>query len=268
MRGYYESFSHFPESVARDLDEIESRALSKSRLLVYSSSWAAESAIADYGTPCDKVRVISFGANLDEVPPLKIATQKQRKGPCRLLFLGRDWVRKGGDIAFDCMVSLIKSGVDAELTICGCTPPPGVQHEKMVVLGLLDKMKRRQRRHLHRLLLRSHFLVLPTQADCTPIVCCEANAFGLPVISTHTGGIPSIIENGLNGLMLPLGARGEDFARAIAEIFCDEDRYRAMVLTSRHAYEQRLNWSTWASAMLAELSAVASVQYRSKFAVS
>jgi glycosyltransferase involved in cell wall biosynthesis len=255
MHGYYASFSHLPESAARALDEIESRAMSRSRRLVYSSSWAADSAIADYGALPDKVRVVPFGANLDQVPSADAATQKPRGGICRLLFLGRDWERKGGSIAFDCLVSLVKSGVDAELIVCGCTPPPEVQHQKLVVIGLLDKMKRRQRQQLYRILHTSHFLVLPSRADCTPIVFCEANAFGLPVISTRTGGIPSIIEHGRNGLTLPLAARGADFAQAIAEILYDQNRYQEMVTSSRRAYEERLNWNSWARSMHEELSA-------------
>jgi len=256
IRDYFQYWK-LPEREARALEEFESRAISKARLLVYSSSWAAESAIADYGVPPHKVRVIPFGANLDSVPSAKVATQKQRGEVCRLLFVAKEWERKGGRIAFDCLVSLIKSGVDAELVVCGCTPPKGVQHEKLIVVGLLDKFKSRHRRYLDQLLTRSHFFILPTQADCTPIVLCEANAFGLPVISSRTGGIPSIIEQGENGLLLPLGAQGEEFAGAIAEIFLDESRYQAMVTSARQAYEQRLNWDSWGLSMQKELSLLA-----------
>ncbi len=260
IRDYYAMYSNLPESKARALDELESRAISNARLLVYSSSWAAESAIADYGAPPNKVRVIPFGANLDTVPSTKAATQKQRGEVCRLLFLGRDWERKGGRIAFDCLVSLIKSGINAELVVCGCTPPKGVRHDKLVVVGLLDKLKSRHQQHLAQILTRSHFLILPTQADCTPIVFCEANAFGVPVISTRTGGIPSVIKEGGNGLLLPLGAQGEDFARAIAHVFLNESQYQAMVASARRAYEERLNWDSWALFMHQELSAVARSQ--------
>ncbi len=257
MRGYYALYSNLPENEARALEELESRAISKSHRLVYSSSWAADSAIAHYGAPPNRVRVIPFGANLDEVPSTEAATQKQSGEVCRLLFLGRDWERKGGNIAFECLLALLKSGLNAELIVGGCTPPREARHDRLVVVGLLDKNKPRQRRQLSRILLDSHFLILPTQADCTPIVLCEANAFGLPAVSTRTGGIPSVIEEGCNGVTLPLGAKGEDFARVIAQIFRDQARYEAMVVSARHAYDQRLNWRSWASSMHQELSDVA-----------
>src|SRR5438477_6148080 len=47
---------------------IESRALQRAAHLVYSSDWAARSAVQDYGVPNDKVSVVPIGANLDEIP--------------------------------------------------------------------------------------------------------------------------------------------------------------------------------------------------------
>ena len=48
----------------------------------------------------------------------------------------------------------------------------------------------------------AHVLVLPTRNDCFPLTILEAFSAGLPVISTSEGAIPSIIDNGVNGIIV------------------------------------------------------------------
>ena len=45
-------------------------------------------------------------------------------------------------------------------------------------------------------------LVLPTHADCFSLAAIEAMAAGLPVITTHVGGIPDIIDDGTTGYLI------------------------------------------------------------------
>lgn len=52
----------------------------------------------------------------------------------------------------------------------------------------------------------------PTKEDCFPLVLLEAMQFGLPIISTHEGAIPEIVEDGLNGFLIE-----ENNAEALAE---------------------------------------------------
>ena len=77
-------------------------------------------------------------------------------------------------------------------------------------------------------------------------ISCEAAAFGLPVITTDTGGVSGVVREGENGHLLPYEAGGADYARLIAEIYRDDARYGELVQKSRQAFEERLNWDTWA----------------------
>jgi glycosyltransferase involved in cell wall biosynthesis len=163
-----------------------------------------------------------------------------------LLFVGRDWSRKGGDIAFQTLISLCERGFDAELVIVGSTPPPEIKHEKLRVIPYLNKNIPQQRKQLDELFLNSNFFLFPTRADCSPIVICEANAFGLPVFTTDVGGIPTIIKNGINGYMLPVSASGDDYANLIVHNFSDRGVYENLVRSSREEYDRRLNWNKWA----------------------
>jgi glycosyltransferase involved in cell wall biosynthesis len=89
------------------------------------------------------------------------------------------------------------------------------------------------------------FLILPTRNEAFGIVFCEAAAFGLPVITTHTGGVPEVVRDGENGYVLPVEARGESYAQMIADIYQNEQRYLHLVQSSRGAFEERLNWDVW-----------------------
>jgi len=217
--------------------------------LVYPSEWAAKSAICDYKAEPTKIEIIPFGANLDEPPLANEILSPKQTSSCRLLFVGRDWLRKGGDIAFQTLISLCERGVDAELVIVGSTPPPEIKHEKLRVIPYLNKNIPQQRKQLDELFLNSNFFILPTRAECYGIVFCEANAFGLPVFTTDVGGIPTIIKNGRNGYMLPLSASGEDYANLIGEKFSDKGVYENLVRSSREEYDMRLNWDKWAESL-------------------
>lgn len=109
----------------------------------------------------------------------------------------------------------------------------------------MDKNDASQREEINKLFVMADFLLLPTRGDCTPIVFSEANAFGLPVITTDTGGVAGIITDGENGFMLPVSARGAAYAQVIARLYRDDQRYAELVKTSRAAFDHRLNWDVW-----------------------
>ncbi|MCI0596883.1 MAG: glycosyltransferase family 4 protein, partial [candidate division Zixibacteria bacterium] len=110
----------------------------------------------------------------------------------------------------------------------------------------LDKNDPRQNERLTRLFLESDFLLLPTRYECYGVVFCEAAAFGLPVIAADTGGVSGVVREGENGHLLPYEVGGADYARLIAEIYRDDDRYYELVRKSRKLFEERLNWDVWA----------------------
>ncbi len=246
---YYPKYSNLLKRSVYEMNTIQDLALRKASAVIYSSAWAARSAIEDYGADPKKIHVVPFGANLDDSPPEEVALVRKKSDRCRLLFLAVDWSRKGGDIAFETLLKLEELDVQAELIVCGCTPPQGVVHERMKVIPFLDKNDERQRKELEQLLMSVDFLLVPTRADCTPIVFCEASAFSLPVITTNTGGVPEIVRDGENGFLLPYEARGDAYAEVIARVYHDDERYAELVQASRAAFEERLNWDAWGVAV-------------------
>jgi glycosyltransferase involved in cell wall biosynthesis len=249
QRDYYPEYSHLPEFCVRQGEIIEQAAFKNASKLLFSSPWAARSAIEDYGIDPQKVYSIFFGANLDHIPPREQALAKKPSGRCRLLFMGIGWERKGGDIAYETLLKLHEMGVQTELIVCGSIPPPGIAHERMTVIPFLDKNDERQAREIEKLYAMSNFLILPTRADCAPNVFKEANAFGVPAITANTGGVADVVRNGENGYVLPFEARGEAYARVIAELYWDDQRYRQLARSSRAIFDKDLNWDAWGIAV-------------------
>jgi glycosyltransferase involved in cell wall biosynthesis len=249
----FNQYSHFYE---REFDRVsplslwegeflERRTYRKSSQIIFTSHWASESGMKFYGIPEEKVFYHNLGANMDYTPGRDIIFEKEKNPVLSLLFLGVDWKRKGGIIAYNTLVQLHNMGIKAKLVICGCTPPEGISHPDMEVIPFLDKNLKEHHEKFVQLLTTSHFLILPTRADCSSTVTCEANAYGMPSIATITGGVPEIVVDGINGYCLPLEAGGPEFAALIAGIYADKNKYHHLIRTSRERYEQYLNWDKW-----------------------
>lgn len=242
---YYPEFLNLAQSNSSDWDRIETLALQNAKHIIVSSQWAKSCAIQDYGIKENKISVISFGANIDKIPTTKELAHKRISG-CNLLFLGVNWERKGGQIAYETMVELNKRGIAARLVVVGCVPPSGVNNKNITVIPFLDKNKKQDRDKLHLTLTSADFLILPTRAECSAIVFCEAAAFGIPTITTDTGGISTYVEQGVNGYRLPLEAVASKYAELIQRVYLDEEEYRRLRAGARRKYENDLNWDVWA----------------------
>ena len=246
---YYAEFSQLSGLARSEGENIERRAIQKAKAVVYPSAWPARTARDHYHAMAEKIFEIPFGANLQEPPTREAALNRKQGGRVELLWVGVDWNRKGGDIAFECLEQLLSCGIDARLTVCGCMPPDRFAHPKLRVFRFLSKHDPEQRKTLASLFLDAHFFVFPTRADATPIVISEASAHGLPVLITDTGGITGGLQNGVNGFTMPVTADGKDYARRIQALWNAPEEYRKLVRSSRDLFEQRLNWDAWGRSM-------------------
>jgi glycosyltransferase involved in cell wall biosynthesis len=245
LHNYYPGYSNLLKRSAYETNALEELALKRASLILHPSEWAVQSTIENYLVDKRKVQTIPFGANFKNPPSIEVVQARKKSDRCRLFFLGVDWQRKGGEIAFETLLKLEEMGIQAELIICGCTPPSSFSHERLKVIPYLDKKDESQRRELEKLFETSDFLLLPTRSECYGMVFCEASAYGLPSITTNTGGVCGAVKDGENGFMLPLSARGQDYAEVIANVYSDDRLYYELVRSSRAAFEDRLNWDAW-----------------------
>jgi glycosyltransferase involved in cell wall biosynthesis len=251
IAGYHPHYRQLPRRAAAVADALEAAAIARADLVFYPSDWAARSAILDYGAAPDKIRVIPWGANL--APPAPPTPSARAEGPIRLLFVGVNWAEKGAAVAVETLAALQAQGLEATLTICGCTPPAPLAVPGLTIIPFLRKSVRAEAAALEALYRRADFFLLPTRADCFGIVFCEAAAYGLPSLAPATGGVPSAVATGENGILLPEGAGGGAYAAAIAALWADPAAYAALRVKARARYEKVLNWDAWAARLSAAL---------------
>jgi glycosyltransferase involved in cell wall biosynthesis len=245
LLNYYTQFSNLLKRSLFEANTLEGMGLQRASLALYPSEWAAQSGRENYHIDGQKVHTVPYGANIENPPSGEVARNRKKSDRCTLLFIGVDWLRKGGEIAFETLLKLEEIGIQAELIICGCIPPSTFSHQRMKVIPFLDKKIESQRREMERLFETADFLFLPTRSEAYGMVFCEASSFGLPSITTNTGGVSGAVRDGENGFMLPPEARGAEYAELIAKIYRDDQRYADLIKSSRAAFEERLNWDAW-----------------------
>ncbi len=170
------------------------RALDAAGAVVTFSSWAADSVIGDYRVPEHKVRVIRPGVDLNRFRP---AGERRANARPRVLFVGGDFSRKGGDDLLEAM-NLLDDEVELDV-VTGVRPhsiPTGSRAR--VHLGLNHASD-----ELFELYRQADIFVLPAIGECYGHVICEAMASGLPVVATKVGAIPEIVDDGVSGLLVP-----------------------------------------------------------------
>ena len=248
MLNYYPGFHNLSSDTIAQGHQLEKQALTSCALAIYSSEWAAWSAIKDYGTDPSKVKVVPFGANWDlRYTEEEISGYINRRGvsTLRILFNGVDWKRKGGELVLSVAAEIKNRGIRIELHLVGIRQVP-VENLPDYVFnhGFLDKSIPEQKDKLENLYKEAHFLFVPSISEAFGLVFCEASLFGIPSVSRKTGGITSVIREGRNGFTLDENASVDDYADLICEYFNHHDKYISLALSSHKEYVQRLNWQT------------------------
>ncbi len=245
LQGYYPYFSNLADYNIKQGIELDKKAFQKTAHCMLASEWNRNSVVNDYGIDAGKISVIPCGANMDMIPAIT-DLDLNTSGQCRLLFLAVEWDRKGGDIALETFRLLKQKGANPHLHIIGCVPPVDVSAEKdITVIPFLDKNKSEDIKQLHTILLQTNFLLLPTRAECAGVVFSEASAYGIPSITTDTGGVISYVQNGVNGFALSPQAGADAYAEKISQLLADKQAIQNLRLSSRKFYEEKLNWDLW-----------------------
>jgi glycosyltransferase involved in cell wall biosynthesis len=248
LLGFYPGFSNHSASTIEQGNIITRECLSRCKLAIFSSDWAARTALEIYGTDKDKVKVVPFGANLNTrntLSDIRTMIKARSHDTIKLLFLGKQWDRKGGDIVFKVVKAMHAEGVPVELNFVGCKPPEGTEIPAYIKChGFISKSTPLGMAHITKLLRESHFLFVPSRAEAYGIVFCEANAYGLPCLTSFVGGISTIVKDNINGMTFSLDAEPRIFCEYIMELMQDYTRYEALALSAFHEFETRLNWDT------------------------
>jgi len=148
------------------------------------------------------------------------------------LFVGGDFVRKGGDLLLNVFKTRFRGRAELLLVTKADVPEePGIRVFRNVEANseaLLD---------LYR---SSDVFALPTRADCYSLVCLEALAAGMPIVATRVGGIPDVISEAETGYLIDV-----DDATSLTErletLIADPAKRREMGAKARARAEERFD---------------------------
>lgn len=196
------------------------------------SEWAKASVVDDYGVDASRVMVNPPGVDLMRwSPPTSGRAHEDR--PRRILFVGADFERKGGDLLLDWFRRARPADTELHLVTRGSVDEalPGV----VVHRDLVPNSDR-----LVELYRTSDVFVLPSRAECFGIATVEAMATGLPVVVAETGAAAEIVADGHNGHLVAPG-RVEPLGEALMALLDDEAGRRRMGEVSRRLAEERFD---------------------------
>lgn len=83
--------------------------------------------------------------------------------------------------------------------------------------------------------------VLPSESEGLPISILESLAHRVPVLATPVGGIPEVIVDGYNGLII--SANSIDIAQQIEKLYQDEELYEKIKLNAYKSYKEKYKLS-------------------------
>jgi glycosyltransferase involved in cell wall biosynthesis len=109
-------------------------------------------------------------------------------------------------------------------------------------MGKVSKYTAEGVEKLKGLLGASHLLILPTEAECAAVALAEANAYGVPFVSTDVGGNASLVQQNVNGTLLPLDSSVAQWADAAMHFLNERTSYERFCWQAYNYFQEKLTW--------------------------
>jgi len=206
--------------------------------------------------PREKIRMIYNGIDTDAFHPSSDGRAEQEK---RLLFVGGSNPRKGIDLVIEAFAHVHRRHPQVSLDLLGGWDWRA-QKGEAVRLGISTRI------HFHPYVphedmpayyRRAYAFLAPTRAESFGIASAEAMACGVPIVSTRTGAVPELIDDGVHGILVPANDT-RALAEAILELLNDPRRADEMGQAGRRRAQRNFSWDvimpSW-EALFEQLSA-------------
>jgi glycosyltransferase involved in cell wall biosynthesis len=149
--------------------------------------------------------------------------------------------QKGIQYMIEAMPAILQAVPEARYLVVGSGEHETVLKEMVNTHGLTDRVIfTGVRRDIPLLLALSDVFVLPTLGEALPTVLAEAMAAGRPIIASAIGGVPEMIEDSVNGLLVP-PASTDKLAEACIRLLRDPEQCRRLGCAGRQIVEERFN---------------------------
>lgn len=237
---FYPHMSNLCKETRANVLKMEKNVLDKCSLLIVNSNWAAKKASELYDIPLEKIEVIprvSSRANYRSTADVQAAIALRETSVCRLLFIGVDWQRKGGDTALAVATLLNQQGIKTELHIVGCNPTQAMP-SFVSFHGFIDRTTAAGIRKLDELFKAAHFLIYPSRADALGMALSEAGAYGVPALATNVGGISDLVKADITGKTFALDSNINSYYEFITNYFKHRGRYIALANSTLNYYSE------------------------------
>ena len=214
--GEYYSHDVGPRAIERLKTWANVRCFEHAVHVVTWSNWAKIGLIDEYGIEPTRITVIPPGVEIERWA--RSEKRAPHDGPLRVLFVGGDLQRKGGDLLISA-TRLLRTDPEVPafevhlVTNTSVTAEPGVVvHHGLSANSpeLIDQYH------------RADIFCLPTLGDCLPVVLAEAAASGLPLIATDVGAISELVRDGQTGRLIRPGQL-DDLVAALRAMLISED---------------------------------------------
>lgn len=200
------------------------------------SEWYREGVMEDYGVSSANARMLRPFVDTELWTP----QERSPEQPLRMLFVGADFDRKGGDVIIELAGRFDPGQLEWHVVTKEPAQAPagvffhtGLQADSEALVSLARSCDA---------------FVFPTRADCSPLAVVEAASSGLAVAATRLGGIPDMVADGLSG-HLASEPTPDEFEQIIRRWLDDSElivrqgragRERALALFSAKAHGEQL----------------------------
>lgn len=135
-----------------------------------------------------------------------------------ILLVGRDYFRKGLFTLIKALPLVLNEIPSAKVLVIG----PEYLHSRLAARFLgrnlpIEFINGLSPKDIKEYFYRANVFVLPSEIEASGIVLLEAMASGLPIVATNVGGIPEVINHGINGLLV---GRGDSKQLAASIVTC------------------------------------------------
>lgn len=209
-----------------------------------------KSCIAEFrqASPDFRGQIVSSMHGVLMVPPTQgVVTEPE---PARILFFGRMWAYKGLDVFIDAIDMLAQRGVAHEAIVAGRGPEMtrlGARMEAMPTVKAIDAYI--SPKDTGQLFQSATVIALPYKDATQSGVLASAYGNSRPVVASATGGIPDVVTDGINGLLVPPG-EAVALADALERILTSTSLAATLTDGARRTATGILNWDRIAEGLL------------------
>ncbi len=221
--GSLEEFQAASSRPAQILKSLRTRSLSAARTIVVPSTYLAEIA-AGWGLRRERIHVLTNPAP----PPRNV--DPERLQPGTFVFVGRLTRQK----ALHTALAAIELVPEARLVLVGDGPERASLER--AAGSRVEFRGARSRDEALRTVAGADAALLSSDWENLPHAAVEALSVGVPVVSTAVGGVPEVVRDGVNGLLVPPG-RPDALADAMRRVLTEPGLREHLAAAARPSVE-------------------------------